>query len=111
MLRYQINYHDYNNGATSAWETVEAERGYTGEDFAENISKYGDEDEMELLDHGYFTTELLPMTPTELFDNFYDELTKKARSYVTTGDQTVNAGLLFDDPDEFNLYCEQIEEE
>ena len=56
-MKYQVNYTDANNGATSAIDTITAEKGYTAEQYVEDCRKNADQEWIDMLDSG--TVELV----------------------------------------------------
>ena len=52
MRKYEVNYYDPSNGATSAIDTVEAPEGYTAEDYIKGCLDNADEEWNEMLAKG-----------------------------------------------------------
>lgn len=56
MKKYTVNFYDYNNGATSAIDTIEVEDNYTPEQYIEECM-INDSDYAEMLQNGEITFE------------------------------------------------------
>lgn len=85
-MKYQINFYDYENGATSEIDVIEARKGYTAEEYVDDCLHNASDDWNVMLEHGKVTIEICPMTMKEIFENYYDELTQKERDIITTTD-------------------------
>lgn len=55
MMKYTVEFKDYRNGATSAIDTIEAQEGYTAEQYIEDCRKNADQDWIEMLENGEVT--------------------------------------------------------
>lgn len=53
-IRFQVDYHDFDNGATSPFDTITEDRDYTAEEYTEDLKNMNDDDYNKLLEHGYF---------------------------------------------------------
>lgn len=51
-MKYEIDFHDYKNGATSPIDTVEAPVGYTAEEYIEDCKHGADKEWNEMLASG-----------------------------------------------------------
>lgn len=49
---YEVRFYDYMNGTTSSIDTIEAEVGYTAEEYIEDCKQNADEAWNEMLKHG-----------------------------------------------------------
>lgn len=85
-MKYQVNFKNYETGATSEIDVIEARKGYTAEEYVDDCLHNADDDWNEMLEHGKVTLELCPMTMKEIFENYYDELSQKERDIITTTD-------------------------
>ena len=56
MKKYTVNFYDYNNGATSAIDTIEVEDNYTPEQYIEDCM-FNDSEYAEMLQNGEVTFE------------------------------------------------------
>lgn len=52
IVKYQIDFYDYSNGATSPIDTVDAQEGYTAEQYIADCEKNANEDWREMLRGG-----------------------------------------------------------
>lgn len=100
-MKYQVNFYDYENGATSEIDVIEARKGYTAEEYIEDCSHNADDEWNEMLKHGLISLELCPITMKDIFENYYDELTQKERDIITTTD---NDYTEFDSLEDFKNY-------
>lgn len=55
MKKYEVNYYDPSNGATSPIDVVEAPEGYTAEQYVADCAEYADDDWNEMLEAGIVT--------------------------------------------------------
>lgn len=55
MRRYEVDFYDYNNGATEAIDTITAALDYTAEQYIEDCRHNADAEWCELFDHGVIT--------------------------------------------------------
>lgn len=51
-MRYQVDFYDYSNGATSPIDTIEAPEGYTAEDYIRDCQENADDAWNEMLAGG-----------------------------------------------------------
>jgi hypothetical protein len=51
-MRYQVDFYDYSNGATSPIDTIEAPEGYTAEDYIRDCQENADDAWNEMLASG-----------------------------------------------------------
>lgn len=58
-MKYEVDFHDRRNGATSAIDTIDAPEGYTAEDYVKDCRENADDDWNEMLGHGEVT--LIPV--------------------------------------------------
>ena len=57
MKRYQVNFYDYDNGATSPIDTITAPSEYTAEDYIADCKTNDYDGWTEMFDHGEITLE------------------------------------------------------
>lgn len=55
MKKYQVDFYDYDNGATSAIDTVEGPDDYTAEQYVKDCEENADEEWVEMLHNGEVT--------------------------------------------------------
>lgn len=55
MKQYQVNFRDYNNGATSAIDVITAPDGYTAEQYIADCRANADDEWNEMLANGEVT--------------------------------------------------------
>ena len=56
-MKYQVNITDYENGATSAIDTIEAPEGYTAENYIKDCEANAEDEWIEMLKSGTVTIE------------------------------------------------------
>lgn len=54
-MKYQVEYYDPSNGATSPIDVIEKPEGYTAEDYIADCAKYADDEWNEMLEAGSVT--------------------------------------------------------
>ena len=59
MKKYQVNFTDYRNGATSAIDVIEAKDGYTAENYIDDCNCYADQEWCDMLKEGKITLDEL----------------------------------------------------
>lgn len=60
MTKYQVDFYDPDNGATSPIDTINAPDGYTAEDYIRDCRKNADDDFIVMIERGTVT-----LTPIE----------------------------------------------
>lgn len=55
MKKYEVNFYDYNNGATSAIDVIEADDNYTAEQYIADCEANADDEWNEMLKNGEIT--------------------------------------------------------
>ena len=55
MTKYEVDFYDYTNGATSPIDTIEAPEGYTAEDYIRDCESNADQEWVDMLKNGDVT--------------------------------------------------------